>query len=297
MCAKSIYDNFIHHSIYGQLVAAESLILATRSVYLVEGARIRRDRMDEKAMKAPDWDQSSEGESAPTAASNKKKKSALNQKLAEKDAQRRKRLESGEPEEEYMDLREKHMDEREMRRIIREQELEADLRNASDLFGNASLEDSKNTTKSHLVDENTSSNNPSKSSGPPVPPHLAPFLSLPPQLKTKSDFENLSKLIYANLIKPHTSSPHYAGFVEQHSKLLCTTLKESETRKVANVVAGVATEKGAEARRAANAKKGKATAVGSKGALAGARGGKGKHDLTAYDESLDDFGNDPDDFM
>ncbi|KAG8810036.1 Translation initiation factor 3 subunit J component, partial [Serendipita sp. 399] len=249
---------------------------------------------------APDWEQSSEEDTGSTnaaAVSNKKKKGALKQKLADKDTQRRQRLENGELEEEYTDLRDKYMDEKEMRRIIREKELEADLRNASDLFGNTSLDDSKSTAQDNSIKGKSSSggNPPKSSEGPPIPSHLAPFLSLPSQLKTKSDFENLSKLIYAHLVQPQTSSPHYAAFVEQHSKLLCTTLKDTETRKVANVVAGVATEKAAEAKRAANAKKGKPGAAGGKGVLVGGGGGKGKHDLTAYDD--DDFGDDPDDFM
>ncbi|CAG7852003.1 SubName: Full=Uncharacterized protein {ECO:0000313/EMBL:CCA74605.1} [Serendipita indica DSM 11827] len=222
--------------------------------------------------------------SSSTKASNAKKKASLKQKLAEKEAAQKRRLESGQEEKEYMDLREKFMDEKEMRRVMREKELEADLRNASDLFGDASLDDKKATLTTRDTSNTATS---STKTTPEIPAHLKPFLTLPAKIQTKADFEALSKAIYTHLIKPHTSSPQYGAFVEMHARTLCGTLRETETRKVANVVAGVATEKAAEARKAANATKKKAQAT--------AASSKAKYDLNTYDD--DDFGNNPDDFM
>jgi translation initiation factor 3 subunit J len=187
----------------------------------------------------------------------------------EKEADRKRRLENGEFDEEYLDMREKFMDEKEMRRIMREKELEADMDNASDLFGAATLQPtSSGSTKG--------GSRSAVASAPKLPPHLAPFLSLPAKLTTKADFDALSRLIYTNLIQPHATSGHYAAFVETHTKALCSTLKEGETRKVANVVSGLVTEKAAAARAAAKKKPGATAVVSGKGIFAGEGGGKGK---------------------
>jgi len=178
-------------------------------------------------------------------------------------------------------MREKEMDERERKRILREKELEADLSNASDLFGAASLDPSRLPTS-------TSSNTTADQAT--LPPRLTPFLALPSQIKTKADFEALSKLIYTHLIKPHTTSPQFASFVEQHTKVLCSTLKEGEVKRIAGGLNNMKIpSRGPGQGPAPNtSKKPKAPNLGGKG-------GKGKYDLTAYED--DDFGNDPDDFM
>jgi translation initiation factor 3 subunit J len=198
-----------------------------------------------------------------------KKKGTLKQKIAGKEAERKRRLENGEFDGEYMDMREKFMDEKEMRRIMREKELEADMNNASDLFGAATLQPASSGA----------TGGGSKTAAvvtPKLPAHLAPFLKFPAKLTTKADFDALSRLIYTNLIQPHATSGQYAAFVETHTKALCSTLKEGETRKVANVVAGLVTEKVAAARAAAKKKTGGAAVVSGKGMLAGEGGGKGK---------------------
>lgn len=166
-----------------------------------------------------------------------------------------------------MDMREKFMDEKEMRRIMREKELESDMKNASDLFGAATLEPSSSTAKPKATTSQP------KTATPQVPAHLAPFLSLPARLNSKADFENLSRLIYTNLIKPHVASGQYTAFVESHAKELCSTLNEAQTRKVANVLSGLAATKLAAASKGAGKKK---PAIGGKGGLAGEGGGKGK---------------------
>lgn len=154
------------------------------------------------------------------------------------------------------------MDERERQRILRERELEADLDNASDLFGAASLDPSRKAASSSTA-ANAQAN---------IPSHLKPLLALPAQIKTKADFEALSKAIYESLIKPHSSSPQFVGFVEQHSRALCSTLKEPEIKKVANGLTNLANQssKGPAARKA------KAPALGGKGMMGGQGGGKGK---------------------
>lgn len=259
--------------------------VATRS------ARWKEEEAEEEAKS--DWEQSSDSDGqkktpAQGTAPPPKKKGSLKAKLADKEAERKRKLENGEFEEEYLDMREKFMDEKEMRRIMREKELEADLNNASDLFGTASLAPS---SSSKTTAAKTSTSKPAPA--PQLPPHLAPFLSLPAKLNSKADFDTLSRLIYTNLIKPHAASGQYAAFVEAHAKELCTTLNEGQTRKVANAVSGLAATKLAASKNTGKKK----PAVGGKGVLAGEGGGKGKYDTTAYDEALDDFGEDPDDFM
>lgn len=184
-----------------------------------------------------------------------------------------------------MDMREKFMDEKEMKRILREKELEADMRNASDLFGNMSVADKSKTSASTGTNKGTTTS--SSSGNANIPPHLAPFLNLPhpSRITTKADFEALSKLIYSNLLKPaSTAAPsQYASFVETHAKLISTPLKDSEIRKVANSLGALANQKTAEA-KAKNAPAA-ASAGGKKnlkglntggGMMAGEGGGKGK---------------------
>jgi len=201
-----------------------------------------------------------------------KKKGTLKQKLVEKEAERKRRLENGELDDEYTGMRERFTDEQERRRAMYEKELEADMNNASDLFGATSLQQPTTSSTTGKGASRMTTVQPQ----PQLPSHLSPFLALPTKLSSKADFENLSRLIYANLIKPHVASGQYAAFVENHTKVLCSTLREGETRKVANVVAGLVAEKAAAEKAAAKKKKPGVTAVSGKGMLAGGGGSKGK---------------------
>ncbi|PVG01106.1 translation initiation factor eIF3 subunit [Serendipita vermifera] len=257
---------------------------------------VKREARREEGEKnvASDWDAPSGdekgNEKTSAEAVTSKKKGNLKQKLAEKEGSRRQRLENGEFEDEYLDLRDKWMDEKEMKRIMRERELEADMQNATDLFGAAAIDASRVASTLKPTPKDSDNEDSGKSS---LPPHLAPFVALPSRIQNKTDFELLSKLTYTNLVQPHSTSSHYSAFVEHHVKLLCSTMKEAEIKKLSAVVAGIATTKAAEARKAKQKPKGPAGA-GGKSSLAG---GKGKYDAATYDDGYDDFGNDPDDFM
>jgi translation initiation factor 3 subunit J len=225
----------------------------------------------------PDWDAVSGderedgqiGTSSGAQTAQTKKKPNLKQKLTEKEESRRRRLENGKFEDEYVDLRDKWMDEKEMKRIMREKELDADMQNASDLFGATTIDTSRLASTGKATPKETNDDDTAKSG---LPPHLAPFLALPTRIQNKADFESLSKLTYTNLVQPHSTSSQYSAFVEHHVKLLCSTMKEAEIKKLSAVVAGIATTKAAEARKAKQKPKGPAGAGGKSTSA----GGKGK---------------------
>lgn len=132
------------------------------------------------------------------------------------------------------------------------------------------------------------------------------------QPRTKEDFQKLSSRIVEYIVKRHQSKPLYATFVEQLARDISQPLKDVEVRKVASSLTTLANEKQKEQRDKASGKKKKA----GKPILGGSKAsGKGyvkfhqsssntalmfhslRHDTNMYDEALDDFGNDPNDFM
>ncbi|KAH8831609.1 eukaryotic translation initiation factor 3 subunit J [Flagelloscypha sp. PMI_526] len=220
---------------------------------------------DEDAEDSPasDWEASSGDEKPPpstSAAKPPKKKGTLKQKLAEKDAERARRIAAGEDEEYNSD---DVLDPREKARRDRERELNADLSNAADLLGTAAV----GGTSSKELDA---------------------ILSFQP--RTKDDFEKLSAMIIEHVIKQHHSKPLFPSFVEYHARQLATTLKDVEIRKVASGLTTLANEKQKEQRDIASGKKKKAAKP-----VLGAAKASSKYDTNTYDEALDDFG--PDDFM
>jgi len=213
-----------------------------------------------------DWEKSSESEeeklvSAPIAPP--KKKGTLKAKLAEKEAAKAARRDAGEDDEDsdsddILDPRAKALRDK-------QKELEADMRNAAELFGSGSSAD--------------------------VSSDLASLLAANP--KTKDDFVILSRQIIDVVIKRHQDKPLYAAFVEQHVKELASPLRDVDIRKAASGLTTLANEKQKEAKDKTGGKKKKAVV---KPVLGGARTAN-KHDTNLYDEALDDFGNDPNDFM
>ncbi|TFY75690.1 hypothetical protein EWM64_g8322 [Hericium alpestre] len=215
-----------------------------------------------------DWEESSEEEEekpkpAPAAAP-PKKKGTLKAKLAEKEAARAAAKARGEDTDYDEDA---VLDPREKARLDRERELTADLSNAADLFGAAAL----GGTSSKELDELISANP-----------------------RTKEDFQELSRKIIEFVIKRHQDKPLYAAFVEHHARELALPLRDVEVRKVASGLTTLANEKQREARdKASGKKKPKAAA---KPAL-GAAKPSSKHDTNVYEEALDDFGSNGEDFM
>lgn len=113
------------------------------------------------------------------------------------------------------------------------------------------------------------------------------------QPRTKEQFVELSDMIIEFVIKRHHSKPLYPAFVEHHVRALAGPLKDVEVRKAASGLTTLANEKQKEQRDKASGKKKKVT---SKPVL-GASKVVSKADTGVYDESLDDFGSNADDFM
>ncbi|KAJ3762639.1 translation initiation factor eIF3 subunit [Lentinula raphanica] len=220
---------------------------------------------EEDEAPASDWEESSEEEEvkpAPAvAAVAPKKKGTLKAKLAEKEALKAKHKDEDDPYDSDAVL-----DPREKARRLKEKELSSDLNNAADLFGAAAL----GGTSSKELDS---------------------LLSFQP--RTKEDFVKLSSMIIELVIKRHENKPLYPSFVEHHVRELAGPLKDVEVRKAASGLTTLANEKQKEARDKASGKKKKSA---SKPTLGSAKVAN-KFDTGVYDEALDDFGSNADDFM
>ncbi|KDQ57138.1 hypothetical protein JAAARDRAFT_58613 [Jaapia argillacea MUCL 33604] len=225
---------------------------------------------EEDSEPVSDWEQSSEEEEekpkAPTTAP-PKKKGTLKAKIAEKEAAKAAKKADGDGIDSSSDVYDEDvvLDPREKARLDKERELNADLANAQELFGAASL----GGTSSKELDT---------------------LISFQP--RTKEDFQTLSTQIYEYIIKRHADKPLYASFIEHHVRELAQPLKDVEVRKAASALTTLANEKQKEQRDKASGKKKPKTAV--KPALGAAKVGS-RLDTSAYDEGLDDFG--ADDFM
>ncbi|KAF7316694.1 Eukaryotic translation initiation factor 3 subunit J [Mycena chlorophos] len=218
---------------------------------------------------ASDWDASSDDEEKPkaaptTSAAPPKKKGTLKAKLAQKEAERQARLDAGDDEEYDSDA---VLDPRDKARRDRERELNADLSNAADLLGSAALGGTSSSELDSLISA---------------------------QPRTKDDFVKFSNQIIEVIIKRHQSKPLYPAFIEHLARELCMPLKDVEVRKVASGLTTLSNEKQKEQRDKASGKK-KPKAAGKP--ILGATKASGRVDTGLYDEALDDFGSNADDFM
>ncbi|KAJ7593376.1 translation initiation factor eIF3 subunit [Mycena floridula] len=213
---------------------------------------------------ASDWEASSDEEeeakpaSAPVAPA--KKKGTLKAKLAEKEAAKAARANDADYDSDEV------LDPREKARRDKERELNADLNNAAELLGSAAL----GGTSSKELDS---------------------LISFQP--RTKEDFIQLSSLITEFIIKRHQNKPLYAAFVEHHVKELAMPLKDVEVRKAASGLTILANEKTKDAKDKAGGKKKSKPAK----PVLGSSKVSSRVDTGIYDESLDDFGTNADDFM
>jgi len=219
-----------------------------------------------------DWEASSDEEEKPKAAAvaPPKKKGTLKAKLAEKAAEKAARRAAGEDDDDDDDALyddDAVLDPREKARLDRERELKADLSNAADLLGAAALGGTSN-------------------------PELDALISAQP--RTKEDFIKLSDGIINYITKQHEQKPLYHAFVEHHVRALAAPLRDVEVRKAASGLTTLANEKQKEARDKASGKKKPKTT--GKPAL-GAAKASSKIDTSTYEEALDDFGTNADDFM
>ncbi|KAG8917617.1 Translation initiation factor 3 subunit J component [Tulasnella sp. 417] len=216
------------------------------------------DEDEEEKEVASDWEASeSEEEAKPqpkkpavksaAAPGPKKNAKSLKQAIAKKKGE-----DSGDTEDDMLDPAIK-------KQIEQARELEADMKNASDLLGSTKIGSA--TALEEILKANP---------------------------KTKDEFIKLSNDIIEVVVKRLQNKPLYAAFVEHHAKELAQPLKDVDVRKVASGLTALSNEKQRELKEASKKKKGK-PALGSVK--------QAKNDTRAYDEALDDFGNDPDDFM
>ncbi|KAF9533883.1 eukaryotic translation initiation factor 3 subunit J [Crepidotus variabilis] len=223
---------------------------------------------DEEEEEAPasDWEESSDEESEdekPVVAA-PKKKGTLKQKLAEKEAAAKTAQANGDDDEYDSDA---VLEPREKARRDRERELRADMTNAADLLGAGALGGTSSSELDRLISF---------------------------QPRTKEDFVTFSDQIIEFLIKKHESKPLYHAFVEHHVRALAAPLKDVEVRKAASGLTTLANEKQREQRDKASGKKKPKAAT--KPVLGSAKVSS-KLDTGVYDEALDDFGKEADDFM
>jgi translation initiation factor 3 subunit J len=208
-----------------------------------------------------DWENSESEVEKPLApvsnAAPPKKKGTLKAKLAEKEAAR---ATQAADDDLYDD--DAVLDPRAKLLRDRQREVESDMKNAADLFG-------------------------TDSSGAQI--DIKSILNANP--KTKEEFVILSRQVFELVIKRHQDKPLYAAFVEAHAKELANPLRDVEVRKVASGLTALANEKQKESKDKGGKKK-----KPPKPAL-GSTKGLGKVDTGLYDEALDDFGGDPNDFM
>jgi len=212
-----------------------------------------------------DWEASSDEEEVKPAApvAPPKKKGSLKAKLAEISAAKAAKQEAGEDDEYDEDA---VLDPRARAKLDKERELKADLNNATDLLGAAAL----GGTSSKELDSLISA-----------------------QPRTKEDFVEFSNKIAEFLIKRHQDKPLYPIFLEHHFRELAQPLRDVEIRKVASGLTTLANEKQKEQRDKTAGKKKKGP---SKPVLGATKAGS-KIDTSMYEEALDDFGGNADDFM
>ncbi|KAL4064359.1 translation initiation factor eIF3 subunit [Scleroderma citrinum] len=221
---------------------------------------------EEESAPASDWEDSSEEEEKPKPApvAPPKKKGTVKAKIAENEATRAARAAAGKDLDYDEDA---VLDPRERARLNREKELRSDMDNAASLFGAASIEGSSSK-------------------------ELDALLFFEP--RNKEDWHKFSAKIIRHITERLQDKPLYPTFVEYHARQLAQSLKDTEVRKVASGLTTLANEKQKEQRdKAPGKKKPKAAAK----PVLGSDKTWNKFDTETYDEALDDFGANTDDFM
>ncbi|KAF8730646.1 hypothetical protein AX14_005332 [Amanita brunnescens Koide BX004] len=207
---------------------------------------------------ASDWEESSEEEEKPPTSAVAPPKKKGTIKAKIAEKEAQKAAKANDVEYDSDDV----LDPRDKARRDKERELNADLHNAADLLGAAALGGTSSSELDWLVSF---------------------------QPRTKEDFAQFSTKVIEFIIKRHQDKPLYASFVEQHVKELAAPLKDVEVRKAASGLTTLANEKQKEQRTGKKKPK-----VAAKPALGKAGS---KLDTNVYDEALDDFGSNADDFM
>lgn len=142
----------------------------------------------------------------------------------------------------------------ERRRLERQQELEADLANASDLLGAAAISD----------------------------PALGSLATMP---FNKDTFPSFSATLVSQVLAQHQANPLYSKFLDEFLRALVEPLKDSDVRKLSSMLSTVANAKQAEQRAAKGGKGAKKAAAKP---MLGGNKGLGAADTRVYEDALDE---------
>ncbi|KAK7206500.1 eukaryotic translation initiation factor 3 subunit J [Myxozyma melibiosi] len=235
---------------------------------------------DEPILDSWDADSSDEegGSKASVPAPQPKKKIPLSQKIAEREAAKKAELE----EKRKQLLEAETPDQRRAR--LRQIEIEADLDNAADLFGDVSIDDvgrpaaasSAASVEDGSEASSTRQSTPAAAAVESVPLAEIDIAKLPlfASAKTKTDLEALSNKLSETLTAQLQKNPNYTvTFLPQLFKSLVGPLNSEQVRKLASSLTAVSNEKLKEEKAAENPKKSKK---------------KGKPALSAASAKIDD---------
>ncbi|KAG2184540.1 hypothetical protein INT43_000449 [Umbelopsis isabellina] len=173
------------------------------------------------------WEESDEEEQPKPAAAPVKKKVPLAQKIAERQAEEeRKKADMEAKRAQMAQQKQPETDEEAFERKEREKRLqiEADIQNASDLFGGVAVKDDDSQTIEQMK---------------PI---------------TKEQFEAYQKRLIET-ITANQKAGQYKSFVENLIRELCLNMKDLEVRKVASTLTALANEKQRQQREASKPKK------------------------------------------
>ncbi|CAO1631948.1 unnamed protein product [Parajaminaea phylloscopi] len=273
----------------------------------VPAGRRRFDDEDEEEEVKDDWGASSDDEAdkKPAAAGGSaatapaKKKMSFKQKIAQKEAEERRRAELGlahGQDKDEVDVLE--FDPIAARRAARAAQIKADVNNAADLLGVTDLgdDDDDDYNETYRAADKSSSGSKAAAAGGASLPAWA-SANTP---KNKAEWDSLAASLYAQTLKQHAAKDPQGfakHFVPALTKQILAPLRDVDVRKLSTSVKGWADEKTAAeqaARRAggqrpAAAATSAATAAGGKPKTVGTSSAKNNVDLKSYGhEALDD---------
>lgn len=168
--------------------------------------------------------------------------------------------------------------EAERRARLAQQEKDADLKNAEDLFSGIGISDKRAGKPVTVVDDKDPGNAVDLSSMKLFNPQTAP------------QFTKLRETLVP-LLSSNSKKPQYALFMPEFAKQICKDLTSDQIKKVASALTTLSNEKMKEEKAADKGSK-KSKAAKTKTTLNASRNVSSMADTAAYDDGLDD-----DDFM
>ncbi|KAK9467646.1 eukaryotic translation initiation factor 3 subunit J [Lipomyces arxii] len=233
------------------------------------------------------WDASDdEDKPKPVVAAPPKK--TLKQKIAEREEAVRK---AAEEKMKKLQLEQESLNDR--RERLKKMQLQSDLDNAADLFGDITNEPSLTPPSKKVSgdDENSeeSSDEESAEEEPPAPVSVAQLEDLDVMNpKTKAEFEELNTKLTAALVSLSRNPVYATVFLPQFLKNVVGPLNSEQVRKCASTLTTVSNEKLKEERAADKPKKGKKGKPGLAAASAKIDDAVDTTNYSRYDE-MDDF--------